>query len=223
MYDTNSCTICLESLKEKDKTILSCNHTFHASCLFKNIINSNNTCPLCRVEISKKTEPRPDLNQSIYSEFISQTMNERFDILSESIVDDPRLSGLTYIGRGSLKLKIGYILSVFGVELSKKIKLWIEQGEQRINYIPENTINHISNNDLDRFLEENQLTQFRNRIINNIHLSNYDNLISAEINTFMYPPGYTNREPYFNRDEAESLMGGVINHFSSLLDDYMTI
>ena len=48
---------------------------------------------------------------------------------------------------------------MFGVELSKKIKLWIEQGEQRINYIPENTINHISNNDLDRFLEENQLTQ----------------------------------------------------------------
>ena len=92
MYDTN-CTICLESLKEKDKTILSCNHTFHTSCLFKNIINSNNTCPLCHVEISK-TEPRPDLNQSIYSEFISQTMNERFDILSESIVDDPRLSGL---------------------------------------------------------------------------------------------------------------------------------
>ena len=39
----------------------------------------------------------------------------------------------------------------------------------------------------------------------------------------MYPPGYTNSEPYFNRDEAESLMGGVINHFSSLLDDYMTI
>ena len=225
MCDTKSCTICLEVLKEKDKTILSCNHTFHASCLFENIIKSNNTCPLCRVEISKKIEPRPDLNQTIYSEFISQTMNEKFDVLSESIIDDPHLSQLTQTGRGGLKLKIGYILSIFGVELSKKIKTWIEQGEQRINYIPDNALNYIPSSEIDRFLGENNLTQFRSRLLNNIYLSNYDNLINAEINTFMYPPGHanTNNEPYFNHNEAESLMSGVITHFASLLDDYMTL
>jgi hypothetical protein len=225
MCDTQSCAICLEILTEKDKTILSCEHTFHASCLFENIVKSNNTCPLCRVEISKKTESRPDLNQSIYTEFITELMNERFDILSSSVTDDVYLNQLQDIQKGGIKLKIGYILSVFGVELSKKIKTWIEQGESRIIYIPEQDANIIPLNDLEHFINENGLSQFRERLLNNIYLSNYDNLINAGVQTFMYPPGHENinNAPYFNRNEAEYIMGGVVNHFASTFNEYMTL
>ena len=225
MTHSECCVICLEKLKEKDKTILSCEHIFHASCLFENIIQSNNTCPLCRIEISKKTKSYPDLNETIYIEFIRELMNEKFDILSSSVIDAIYLNRLLDTQRAGLKLKIGYILSIFGIELSKKIKTWIEQGESRITYIPDEVVNVISLNDMEDFINENGLTNFRDRLLNNIYLSNYDNLINAGVQTFMYPPGHENinNTPYFNRNEAEYLMGKVVNHFASTFNDYMTL
>lgn len=43
------CTICTERLDIARN--LNCNHKFHLFCITKWFENSNNTCPLCRVEV----------------------------------------------------------------------------------------------------------------------------------------------------------------------------
>lgn len=45
------CTICLKEVKENNKVLTNCNHTFHLSCILKNYkynTVSGNKCPVCR-------------------------------------------------------------------------------------------------------------------------------------------------------------------------------
>ena len=41
------CPICAETIKEKDKHITPCKHTFHEKCI-KRWFKYSHTCPLCR-------------------------------------------------------------------------------------------------------------------------------------------------------------------------------
>ena len=51
--NNNECSICLEKIEnDDDKTILSCNHVYHTSCI-KTSIEYNNKCPYCRSFIEK--------------------------------------------------------------------------------------------------------------------------------------------------------------------------
>jgi hypothetical protein len=59
------CTICLESQKEKELTVLRCKHTFHQKCTLKWFQNKR-TCPICRKYIpineennNQETEDNP--------------------------------------------------------------------------------------------------------------------------------------------------------------------
>lgn len=45
--ENNECSICLEKIENKDKTVLSCKHVFHRDCIMKSI-DYNNKCPYCR-------------------------------------------------------------------------------------------------------------------------------------------------------------------------------
>jgi len=49
------CSICLETQKEKELTILRCKHTFHQKCMRKWLEN-NRTCPMCRTYIPDERE-----------------------------------------------------------------------------------------------------------------------------------------------------------------------
>lgn len=44
------CAICLEKIDIKERAVLNCHHSFHQSCIQKNIKYSNK-CPYCRQEI----------------------------------------------------------------------------------------------------------------------------------------------------------------------------
>lgn len=74
------CSICLEPIDTNAKTVTECNHTFHSSCIFKNIKFSN-SCPICRtvlVEDSKKNETSEENSTSDTSgiiRYISMTDN----------------------------------------------------------------------------------------------------------------------------------------------------
>ena len=48
------CTICLKKFN-KDKVYLNCNHYFHKECI-QNWKTRNNTCPICRAQISQIKE-----------------------------------------------------------------------------------------------------------------------------------------------------------------------
>jgi len=51
----DNCSICLEEISHINRTTTPCGHTFHSSCIFKNIIAAYSCptmmsliCPLCR-------------------------------------------------------------------------------------------------------------------------------------------------------------------------------
>ena len=50
------CAICLEELKENNKIILECNHSFHLECI-KEWFKNNNTCPFCRRIVNTNVIP----------------------------------------------------------------------------------------------------------------------------------------------------------------------
>ena len=50
------CAICLEELKENNKVILECYHSFHIKCI-KEWFKNNNTCPFCRKVVNTNVLP----------------------------------------------------------------------------------------------------------------------------------------------------------------------
>lgn len=51
------CTICMEAFQLGEaRTIIPCTHDFHAKCINK-WFETNNTCPICRTNISEKIKP----------------------------------------------------------------------------------------------------------------------------------------------------------------------
>ena len=51
--DKKECVICLEEFKYRDKTIiLPCIHFFHNNCI-KSWLKRDNSCPICKFEISR--------------------------------------------------------------------------------------------------------------------------------------------------------------------------
>ena len=83
------CTICHNNIeKNKNIVITECSHTFHFSCLLKNIKTNEttgNNCPLCRFNFIKSIKPPGNLiipsNFNISGNFGSYTfINRRVDI-----------------------------------------------------------------------------------------------------------------------------------------------
>lgn len=131
------CVICMDFMGEDNKSILPCGHEFHSTCFAENVLNSNNTCPLCRKEVCKKAELLPKLTKTMTISFM------------ESILDIPgwkkhikkyifrmcnTLGGWnTWDSKKQFELcnaTIGILMS-FGLKLSGSIRNWIEEGNGR--------------------------------------------------------------------------------------------
>ena len=61
----NNCSICFDEITNTNCVTTECNHTFHASCLFKNMNNSVD-CPLCRKELVEVPEEEDSEEGSDY-------------------------------------------------------------------------------------------------------------------------------------------------------------
>lgn len=44
---SDECPICMEIIKEQNRSITSCNHTFHTNCLCTAVLRKG-VCPICR-------------------------------------------------------------------------------------------------------------------------------------------------------------------------------
>jgi len=79
----NNCVICQESLsKTTDYCIISCNHEFHASCLFQ--IRKNDNCPICRSKIvpdNKKIGSTFENNEANINAIVGYNENENNGLL----------------------------------------------------------------------------------------------------------------------------------------------
>ena len=49
------CCICMECISTTNKTTTECGHTFHSSCIFKNL-SQRVECPMCRKELVELPE-----------------------------------------------------------------------------------------------------------------------------------------------------------------------
>ncbi len=131
------CAICMELIKDKDRTILKCGHEFHASCMIENVVSSNNTCPLCREKVGKKPESRPKFTSGLMRIFIQNEFN--------SLKVSPYMSAfMDKMGKKDLWKKASleeralmseefiYMLSMFGMRLGGQVHNWIEEGDARM-------------------------------------------------------------------------------------------
>lgn len=55
----HDCCICMEIITDTNKTTTECGHTFHSSCIFRNL-SQRIECPMCRKELIEPTEEELD-------------------------------------------------------------------------------------------------------------------------------------------------------------------
>jgi hypothetical protein len=72
MCNPIECPICYEEITNVNCVTTECSHTFHASCLFKNMNNSVD-CPLCRKELVEVPDFEEDDEDDDYEESISDS------------------------------------------------------------------------------------------------------------------------------------------------------
>lgn len=81
----DTCTICQEDMKKMDPFALPCGHSFHATCIMKNVCFGQLQCPLCRGAFAKRTktddssESEDDAGESEYDEDMVQAVANRIE------------------------------------------------------------------------------------------------------------------------------------------------
>ena len=64
MSQVFECAICMDDILERNNlTITKCNHTFHSSCIFKNLCHRIE-CPMCRTELIEAEEEESSDDES---------------------------------------------------------------------------------------------------------------------------------------------------------------
>lgn len=141
------CAICMELIGDNDRTVLKCGHEFHAECMFSCVITQNNRCPLCRTEVSKKPESRPEMNRSLMRIFIQNEFNQinmsgcLSDIFAHIMnhIKNKKVDcwqDISIEDRGYMSGELIQLMNAFGMRLGYQIDDWIKQGDDRM-YIPD--------------------------------------------------------------------------------------
>lgn len=133
----STCVICMDFIGDNNKTILSCGHEFHANCFAENILNANNTCPLCRTEVCDKAYSLPKLTKTITASFMESILNTsggQKNLKDYVYLMCSKLGGWTkltteeqyYLCRETIRF-----IMTFGFNLGGCIRSWIEEGNSR--------------------------------------------------------------------------------------------
>ena len=141
------CVICMEHIKNTDRTILKCGHEFHATCMFSSVVKANSSCPLCRTEVSEKPEERPDLTRSLTRLFIQNELNEQnmSSVLAQMFRNSAyyrdnnnsnKWSDVSPTQRAVMSESLIDFMVDFSSKMGNRIDLWIKQGNDRM-VIPE--------------------------------------------------------------------------------------
>tara|TARA_Y100000816_G_scaffold167152_1_gene119806 strand:- start:3155 stop:4132 length:978 start_codon:yes stop_codon:yes gene_type:complete len=151
------CVICMELIKEVDKAVLKCGHSYHASCMFSSVVKENNTCPLCRTEVSEKPEKKPEMTVGLMRIFIQNELNrvnltEGCSGLFESHRkwfqehggggdDLLRYDDVSVEDRAYMSENVIHLLVQFGCRLGSQVNNWIREGDSRLHIPQEFTDN----------------------------------------------------------------------------------
>ena len=132
-----TCAICMELVKETNKSILVCGHEFHAHCLMENAINSNNTCPLCREVVTVKAVEVPELKINLISKFVETAITKKCETDMRSNMKE--MLSRCGISWDNMKndAKVGVLYHMMqmmidvGIDTGKYIQKWIDDGNDR--------------------------------------------------------------------------------------------
>ena len=110
--ETIECPICMEEIIGNNSTRTECGHTFHSSCIFKNL-NRTNVCPICRKELvsdDEETQSDDDETGSEDSWITSSdsTISEVADIEPVDEVNEERYEKFTVMQISEVLKSKGY-------------------------------------------------------------------------------------------------------------------
>lgn len=132
-----TCAICMELVKETNKSILVCGHEFHAHCLMENAINSNNTCPLCREVVTVKAVEVPELKINLISKFVETALTKKCETdMRSNMKEMLKRCGISWKDLKN-EAKVGVLYHMIqmmidiGIDTGKYIQKWIDDGNDR--------------------------------------------------------------------------------------------
>lgn len=65
------CCICMEIINDTNKTTTECGHTFHSSCIFRNL-SQRIECPMCRKELIEPPAEIDDDDENSFDDDVSE-------------------------------------------------------------------------------------------------------------------------------------------------------
>ena len=234
------CSICFDFICDENKSVLSCGHALHTSCLAENIVSANNTCPLCRMELCRKVDELPTLTKTMTARLMEQILSEEpgkeylvvyLEKIKKIIKEDEQSekNKNTELCFHALEL-----LMSFGFNLGACVREWIHSGPERYIEDDDNVSIHVNVDDItermenktnmDReseqqtiqFLNDYELTRYIPRIMRNEYLCLYNQLMQATISVLMYPPDTSIMEPteLFTEEEAQEIYDKIVENRS---------
>lgn len=148
-----TCAICMDLVKETNKSILVCGHEFHAHCLMENAINSNNTCPLCREVVTVKAVEVPELKINLISKFVETALTKKCETdMRSNMKEMLKRCGISWKDlKNDAKVGVLYhmiqMMIDIGIDTGKYIQKWIDDGNDRFMMDEESDYNiHVNLN-----------------------------------------------------------------------------
>ena len=87
----DTCSICLDSMSKMDPFKLPCGHSFHATCIMNNVVNTSLLCPLCRAPFGKKQRHEEEYEEEEYEE---GALVVRFNTHPDDGYDEDQIQGV---------------------------------------------------------------------------------------------------------------------------------
>ena len=158
------CAICMEIINDKDKAVLKCGHSFHASCMFSSVVKENNTCPLCRTQVSEKPEKKPEMTEGLMHIFIQNEFNRGNLCRATSGIFKRHLEWFQEHGSGDyedislerrayMSEELIHVMVQFGMRLGGQVNNWIRDGDSRLHIPQEFTENEPIRVPIEAYME----------------------------------------------------------------------
>ena len=183
-----TCAICMELVKEKNKSILVCGHEFHAHCLMENAINSNNTCPLCREVVTVKAVEVPELKINLISKFVETALTKKCETdMRSNMKEMLKRCGISWKDlKNDAKVGVLYhmmqMMIDIGIDTGKYIQKWIDDGNDRFMMDEESDYNiHVNLNTWLNEPDDEEVEEYeRTSLIPLFHTENIDPHVQIE-------------------------------------------
>jgi len=164
-FEQYECSICYDSLEEKNNCITPCGHVFCFECMMK-ALNRNNLCPCCRAPLREEPEESDDETDDEEDEF-------EWDPLEENINHWREGTSLHNITKDDLIASPDVIakrIESAGYTMEDLVTIWLERIDRsstryRDNNFVKKMVSDIENlvdkEDEDKYHRENELALMR--------------------------------------------------------------